>query len=978
MKTYFGTCTTNANVATKIVELQNGETGVTFNENFLLSVYFHANNTINNELKINLKLYGSNTYINSEAITIRNTLQEFASGSSNQDKRGDLTSWPAGTVVSFIYTQDAFYITNYRPITNISGVLSDYVSKTGFRAAAEDSNNGLITTAYDTGNIPESAKIVTRGANAFYTRPISQLIPYVHESAKVGFNGTYKTDGTNDTVKDPMIDIDNSDYNWFLVAETKINYKHIDKEIVFYVHDGQSGAKRGILEARVRSLDYGDTVSLSLNWDYCTYDTAELEDFQLITDASETTKNNSSGMDIICQLYTRVKTNWTPRIFTVITQGTRHTENSYSIYNTDPYYSGWKLFTWFKTADYSPNYAAMKSEHQAHRFKSPEAGLVATTDNTIDILFQSIQSKLNPIFIALNRDQGVSAPYVDFMDADNGYARNNWNPADGKNIWPGFHFYDNNREPYAGIYGTVNGAGYEVSNQRRYYSGISLYAQNYNNSNGTLIKTNQPYISIEAYKNNTSAIFLNASNIYTSITQPEINTLSVRGTSMEMYLWAANIFPEGNTTNTDYTGKVGLWCRRAEGGRRNLIQYTEVTNSNNQIITHDLVFGPWLSSNPQTTTDPLSQYPTITFYGKNFHVTRSGIEEKLFLNGERASIHFWADNSNTTSTFVNGAGIWYGYNNIGKRMIDYKIDTSNTDNGTLYIGQENDTIRFMGNNVRTSIDSNLNSWRVRSDNSEIYFWAGNDSSAEYKKRVGLWYRIGLDTSSYMNLLQYTYDPEQAKSTIELGTNNNYNLLIHGKIQNDQYLVNDAMLYFRAATADLTLEHNNLLETKYPGIRFTDSVHSSFHYARIMAPIWYSGVVGLSLQAVNYNNQGEALTPATIYIQSLKDNTSSIWFDATTLRLGTSTCDTAIYSANAYLGSYNFSGPNDLFAVGNKIQVNGTNSSYYNNHQLLLMICENGLRLVDASQSGWPTVWTIAPDSNGFLKFSSGSAHRPTS
>lgn len=76
--------------------------------------------------------------------------------------------------------------------------------------------------------------------------------------------------------------------------------------------------------------------------------------------------------------------------------------------------------------------------------------------------------------------------------------------------------------------------------------------------------------------------------------------------------------------------------------------------------------------------------------------------------------------------------------------------------------------------------------------------------------------------------------------------------------------------------------------------------------------------------------------------------------------------------DVYLGSNNYGGGGDLFGVGAEINVQtGSYSSKYNGHHLLLLVTEDGFRLVDQDQTNWPTIWTITANSSGALILTPG-------
>ena len=546
----------------KVIEMQETiDISRTNKERFILNVFFQNGNSTNNSVFLSISGFSSGTAV----------LTDFSSPAYG----GNLTSWPSGTVVTFVYnyyiTPDtntetsAFFITNWRPIANISGMLESYVSKSGFKVAAENSTQGLITDN-KTDPIPETAHIVTRGVSAFYTRPINQLIPYVHQEARVGYNGAYKADGTGENTKDPMIDFGNDDYNWFLVAETRINQSdfgqgvHQDREIIFYVHDTQTETHRGILKARIRNYELGSVPNLSLNWDYSKV--FNLTDFVLITNGNSPTYNGGAenateaDINITCQLYTRVSTNWQARIFNVISQGTRSSK-----YNNNV----WKLYDWFGTPS--------ASHQEQYRFSSPEEGFRKTVlNNGATIELKSI--------ISNSLQYVISNSYADLTQVDNGVSADEW----GYSIlFKDKHDLGHYGRIIAPIY--ASGAVGLVLNASNYAAGQTITDSN--------VRVSAVDIGLYAYKDASAKIRLITPTTTNSIIEMVTNTLSISAQNCritnfpstseircignntnktEIYLWSASdsyIESSGNlaglwikdtinNTSSNYTGVITI------------------------------------------------------------------------------------------------------------------------------------------------------------------------------------------------------------------------------------------------------------------------------------------------------------------------------------------------------------------------------------------------------------------------------------
>ena len=788
MKTYFGTCTTNADVATKIVELQNGETGVTFNENFLLSVYFHANNTINNELKLNLRYKNNQNNINSAPITIRNTLNNVAVGSSNQDGSGDLTSWPSGTIVTFVYTQGDFYITNYKPINNLTSLLNNYISKTNtnidFWQYAID--NGLLqytdqmvmvkAARTDALNDDVNSFLLVNSSNCkIYHQNLKTLIPYIKNqlTARVGRNAEWQ----------------NLTGKWFLVAEIKLPdfnitnnytpwenfgevYNRVDNdtywpktankdyEITFNVRSRMSSYFFGKLRARIRTTSLlslqnayqGDTpkswpeegnnkfyteqsissANYTLLWDYISEE-VNPRNFVLITNANSEkyspirARNDIGNNTENCtiQIWCKATTQWVPYLFSVEEQGMR----------TDKYANIWTLSdTW----------------GNVEGFVTPERGFKKTVFDNEELEFSLTAITSQLARIQLGRNSAIRLTDVDFFKPDNGKIDYNW--SDGPTYYPIFSFKDLNGWSYARFETAVNGSPEDNDVNRPYYTAASLIALNIapsTNDPNVLAEKSRSQILLEAYKNGKSLIKLlstmlkiDTGNIKATINTNE-NHLELIGTKATAYLWADN---NGNNNTAEFNYGAGMWYKTNSTARR-IIDF-QIKNPNDTGQGGNIYLGQagdaiYLNGNTWLQSELFRKSRSADFTQNNNNIDSNGI-------GLWPGFRFY-DNSHTSIDYARFMAPFHSNGAVGITLqsVNYtsqleKLSNSEVTialysykNNTGAIGIDSDNFRVSAHKNNTNTILCANHSRNADNRSQIFLWANDSTHPTFPNQLGL-------------------------------------------------------------------------------------------------------------------------------------------------------------------------------------------------------------------------------------------------
>ena len=512
MNSYFGTCVTDGDIAIKDVVLsqtwpEDGDAGP-----YLLSVLFDKEN-ITIAPQIQLKNPDETNIGSATNISLFN----YEGGSAGV---GEAKSWAHGTMVTFIYNGSVYFITNYHNYL-MPEDLEGYVNTDNFKTVA--GNNLLSGTASNAINA-NTAIITANENNLYYKRPASTLIPYVHQLARVGYNEKYTDE----------------DY-WYCVASTTLSTINEDRHIIFHVSDKMENSKSGILNIRARSQNTSDSVAVFVNLDWEYNNNYTTSDFMVLTNGNIEGYDPRAGKTCSIQLWTRVTANWTPRVFEVLSQGTRS-----GIYYSDM----WTLYTNFTDVHYK-RYASPQEGFWDTIEESPvatpltyressnltlNAGAITATTGTINGL-----SILGRTITAQAAANSTSHSYISCNGAN---SSTNYNPS----IYLWARNFNGTAETYnMGIWGhDTAGNAFGIldatnSSNMRFY-GQSDYISDYHNPNKKLEATY--WFSAAEYPEDTAAT--NWACMYRPVNDNEVRLIPV---SLNTLKTALNVVSAPTTTS---------------------------------------------------------------------------------------------------------------------------------------------------------------------------------------------------------------------------------------------------------------------------------------------------------------------------------------------------------------------------------------------------------------------------------------------
>ena len=669
MNTYFGTCATAINISEKAVTVSDTIVG----EEYVLNVYFQNGN---NAGVIPTLTVTDNVGKRTDKTTICTTRGTPAAGT-------ELTSWPDGSIVTFVRYTGVFYITNWRPITNINNALSNYVSKSGM--AADFYTNVIVNSSSAPSTTPIHDDILSFLAlntetHGIYHKDFKTLIPYVHREARVGYNGAYTNDNNNQT--------------WYQVASAIVDSEpnstsHLDYEIVFFVKDTMARDRTGMLTVHIHYVPRGvdvqeytpNTISTQeLTWDYKS--PAWLcSDFQLISDGH----NN-------VQLWTRCPDSWRSRIFSVIDERSRTSSYDNTL---------WTLYN---------NFSSSTGQTEPGDFNVLNITTVSSTLNTISL--NGIQNDEGSSLTIGASNLSTESGGTDERLLVKGARAHIYFWADNTNTTTD---YVNGGGMWIRVPGNPAGRrviDYQVFNPSDITQGGKILL---GNSTDTLeINPNSCIF------NSTSCSFNNISNINfinpTTLLVQSANSPSILFKHPTANIMTANNnisgnyypglrFTDGTNTSKYYAQVLGSLYT---SGTASLILDTSLFNQDNTALAPSHIYLQSIKSTASSLIDLSATKINFQISNTSNTITNSvtlsvdSAESHLFFNGQQGGVYFWADDSGSNPNYQRGAGVWYRKITDGviesggaKRIIDYQINSDNN-NGIIYIGSSGDVVQITG------------------------------------------------------------------------------------------------------------------------------------------------------------------------------------------------------------------------------------------------------------------------------------------
>ena len=674
MISYFGTCQTESNIPLKKVCITDWQAST---EPFYLTVYFTQINTASNPKLAIYTTTPNNWDDNQEGndfVVSQKTIRQTYNTSVGTT---ELTSWSAGSFVTFIYKDNQYIITNWRPIANINNVLNNYVNKS--EMTTDFYNNVIVNSS----SVPSNTQIhddilsflaLNTETHGIYHKDFKTLIPYVHREARVGYNGEYTNNNNNQT--------------WYKVASAVVDSEpnsenHLDYEIVFFVKDTMARDRTGILTVHIHYVPRGvdpqvytpNTISTQeLTWDYKSPSWL-CSDFQLISDG----QNN-------VQLWTRCPDNWCSRIFSVIDERSRTSTYDNTL---------WTLYNNFSSSS--------TGQIDPGDFNTINKIAVSSTLNTISL--NGIQNdagmplKLDTLNLSTETTIQDERFFVNgartrvYFWADNNNTTSNY--INGGGMW--IRVSGDNSGRRIIDYKILNPS--DISQGGKIFLGDSADTLEINPNS-----CNFNNISTINFINPTTLLVQSANNPSILFKHPTVNIMDVSNTISSNY-YPGLRFTDGTNSDKYYAQVLGSL---STSGTASLILETSLFNQNNTALAPSHIYLQSIKNTTSSLIDLSATKINFQISDTNNTITNSVIlsvdshESHLFLNGQQGGIYFWVDDSGTDALYQRGAGVWYrkiidGVIESGgaRRIIDYQRNSDNN-YGTIYIGQSNDTIIIAG------------------------------------------------------------------------------------------------------------------------------------------------------------------------------------------------------------------------------------------------------------------------------------------